>query len=84
MMKLSCLCGMFTGFVLAALCGAAIYYYCYCKKHPGAAEEGMAKVESSWQKTKDAGDRVIHTVKPYVESAPAHSEAAAPRPQAAD
>lgn len=68
-MKLSCCCGVCIGFVLAAACGAGIYYYCYCKEHPGAAEEGMTKVENSWEKTKNAGDMVIRTVKPHVRSA---------------
>lgn len=79
-MKLSCCCGMLVGFVLAAVCGAAIYYYCYCKEHPGAAEEGMTKVEKSWEKTKNAGDKVIYTVKPYVKSAP-ESGASPSQPQ---
>ena len=69
-MKLSCCFGVCVGFALAAACGAGIYYYYYCKEHPGAAEDGMAKVENSWEKTKNAGDRVLHTVKPYVRSTP--------------
>lgn len=67
-MKFSCCCGLVTGFVLALLCAGGVYYYFYCKEHPGASAEGMRHVEHSWEKTKEAGDKVISTVKPYVET----------------
>ena len=69
-MKLSCCCGLITGFLLALLCAGGVYYYFYCQQHPEAPEESMAKVEQSWEKTKNVGDQVISTVKPYVKSAP--------------
>ena len=65
-MKLSCCCGLITGFVLALLCAGGIYYYFYCKENPGASADGMQKVESSWQAIKDGGDKAISTVKPFV------------------
>lgn len=77
-MKLSCCCGLITGFILALLCAGGVYYYFYCQQHPEAPEESMAQVERSWEKTKNAGDRVISTVKPYVKHESAKSE---PEPQ---
>ena len=65
-MKFSCCCGLITGFILTLLCAGGVYYYYYCKENPGAAAAGMQKVETSWEATKAAGDKVITTIKPHV------------------
>lgn len=64
-MKISCCCGIFTGFILALLCVAAVWYYFYCRENPDAPEKSMVQVEKTWEKTKDTGDQVINFVKPY-------------------
>ncbi len=65
-MKLSCCCGLITGFILALLCAGGVYYYFYCKENPEAPAEGMQMIETGWEATKNAGDKAISTVKPFV------------------
>ncbi len=59
-------CGVFCGFVLALLLGAAAFYFFYLKENPDAAAEGMEQIEQKWENTKKSGDKVIDTIKPFV------------------
>lgn len=59
-------CGVFCGFILALAIGIAIFYFAFLKENPDVAAEGMTKVEEKWQKTKDNGDKVIETIKPFI------------------
>ena len=62
-MKLSCACGIFIGFILAVALGGAAFYYFYLKDKPEVKARGVQQVEEKWNQAKETGDRVIETIK---------------------
>ena len=69
-MRLSCSCGVFIGFVLAMLVSGAAYYYFHLRRDPDASARGMQQLEERWERTKESGDRVLDTIRPYAVPSP--------------
>ena len=56
-------CGVFIGFILAAVTAGAIYYFRCLRDDPEALRQNIRSVENKWNAAKQSGDKVVDTIK---------------------
>lgn len=65
-----CCCGIAVGFLAAALATGAVVYYLRCRANPDVPRRDIETVETTWEKVKTGGDKLIERAKKETHGTP--------------